>query len=191
MHLSAAGALPLVRAAKAAGRALTVETCFHYLCLRAEDVPRGRPEFKCTPPVRGEANQAALWAALLDGTLDCVVSDHSPCVADMKRLEDGNVMQAWGGISTLGLGLSLLWTEGRRRGVEGLVPRIVRWCAESTAAHAGLAERKGALRVGWDADLVVWDPEAEFTVRALFRWQARARGADGAARAGDAGDAEL
>lgn len=157
-----------MRAAKATGRPLTVETCFHYLCLSAEDIPAGRPEFKCCPPVRGDDNRAALWAALLDGTIDCVVSDHSPCVAGLKRMEDGNVMEAWGGISTLGLGLSLLWTEGRRRGVEGLLARIVQWCAEGTARHAGLAARKGALRVGWDADLVVWDPEAEVTVSRLF-----------------------
>ena len=156
-----------MRAAQEAGRALTVETCFHYLCLSAEDVPRGRPEWKCCPPVRGEANRAALWDAVMDGTVGCVVSDHSPCVAGLKRLEEGNVMEAWGGISTLGLGLSLLWTEGRRRGVEGLLARIVGWCAEATARHAGVEERKGALKVGWDADMVVWDPEAEFTASGL------------------------
>ncbi|KZT64777.1 allantoinase [Daedalea quercina L-15889] len=162
VHLSAATALPLVRAAKAAGLPLTVETCFHYLCLDAGAIPAGRPEFKCCPPVRGPANRDALWAALRAGTLDCVVSDHSPCVASLKRLADGDIMRAWGGISTLGLGLSLLWTEARRRGVG--VERVVEWCAGRTAEHAGLAGRKGALRVGLDADLVVWDPDAEFTV---------------------------
>ena len=112
VHLSAAAALPLVRGAKAAGRALSAETCFHYLALDAAAVPRGRPEFKCCPPVRGAANRDALWAALADGTLDCVVSDHSPCVAALKRLDDGDIMAAWGGISTLGLGLSLAYESG-------------------------------------------------------------------------------
>ena len=117
VHLSAAPALPLTRAAKAAGLPLTVETCFHYLALTAQDVPAGRPEFKCCPPIRGAANREALWNALREGTIDCVVSDHSPCVASLKNVESGDIMGAWGGISTLGLGLSLLWTEGRKRGV--------------------------------------------------------------------------
>ncbi|KAI0824959.1 allantoinase [Trametes gibbosa] len=162
VHLSAAAALPLVRAAKAAGLPLTVETCFHYLALSAARIPRGRPEFKCCPPVRDEANRAALWAALADGTIDCVVSDHSPCVAALKRLEDGDVMRAWGGISTLGLGLALLWTEARTRGVG--VGRVVDWLCVRTARHAGLAHTKGRLAVGYDADLVIWDPDAETTV---------------------------
>ncbi|KAF9811500.1 hypothetical protein IEO21_06584 [Rhodonia placenta] len=162
VHLSAAAALPLVRAAKAAGRPLTAETCFHYLALAADDIPAGHPEFKCCPPVRGAENRAALWAALEDGTLDCVVSDHSPCVAALKRVEEGDYMKAWGGISTLGLGLSLLWTEARARGIG--IGRVLEWTARATARHAGLADRKGRLAVGYDADVVVWDPEAEFTV---------------------------
>ncbi|EPQ57756.1 allantoinase [Gloeophyllum trabeum ATCC 11539] len=162
VHLSASSALPLVRAAKAAGLNLTVETCFHYLCLRAADVPHGHAEFKCCPPIRDDGNREALWAALRDGTIDMVVSDHSPCVGELKRPDDGNLLKAWGGVSTLGLGLSALWTEGRKRGVS--VVDVVKWMAERTAAHAGLAERKGAIKVGFDADLVVWDPEAEFTV---------------------------
>ncbi|PIL28242.1 hypothetical protein GSI_09654 [Ganoderma sinense ZZ0214-1] len=163
VHLSASAALPLVRAAKAAGLPLTVETCFHYLALAAQHVPPGRPEFKCCPPVRDAANREALWGALLDGTVDCVVSDHSPCVAALKRLDDGDVMQAWGGISTLGLGLSVLWTEARRRGVG--IGRVVDWLCVRTARHAGLEGRKGKIQAGYDADLVVWDPDAETQVR--------------------------
>ncbi|KAH9930459.1 allantoinase [Epithele typhae] len=162
VHLSAAAALPLVRAAQAARLPLTVETCFHYLALAAGAVPRGRPEFKCCPPIRDEANRDALWAALADGTVDCVVSDHSPCVAALKRTEDGDVMRAWGGISTLGLGLGLLWTEARRRGFG--IESIVEWLCVRTARHAGLAERKGRIAEGFDADLVVWDPDATFQV---------------------------
>ena len=131
VHLSAAAALPLVRGAKAAGRALSAETCFHYLALAAQHVPRGRPEFKCCPPIREDANREALWAALADGTLDCVVSDHSPCVAALKKVDEGDVMGAWGGISTLGLGLSVLWTEARKRGFG--IDRVVDWLCVKTA----------------------------------------------------------
>ncbi|KAI0654832.1 allantoinase [Cubamyces menziesii] len=162
VHLSASDALPLIRAAKASGLPLTVETCFHYLTLSAQHIPHGRPEFKCCPPIREDANREALWAALLDGTIDCVVSDHSPCVASLKKVEEGDIMSAWGGISTLGLGLSLLWTEARKRGVG--IDRLVDWLCVRTARHAGLADRKGQLKVGFDADLVVWDPEAEVKV---------------------------
>lgn len=162
VHLSAADALPLIRAAKAAGLPLTVETCFHYLTLSAQHIPHGRPEFKCCPPVREDGNREALWAALLDGTIDCVVSDHSPCVASLKKMDEGDIMSAWGGISTLGLGLSLLWTEARKRGVG--IDKVVDWLCVKTAKHAGLADTKGQLKVGYDADLVIWDPEGQIAV---------------------------
>ncbi len=165
VHLSAAQALPIIRIAKAAGHKLTVETCFHYLCLASDSIPDGRPEFKCCPPIRDTANREALWAALLDSTIDCVVSDHSPCVAELKRLDQGDIMGAWGGISTLGFGLSLLWTEGRKRNVP--IGTILRWASENTASHAGLGDRKGKIAVGYDADLIIWDPNAQYTVRAV------------------------
>lgn len=166
VHLSAASALPAIRAAKSAGLKLTVETCFHYLTLSAEHIPHGHPEFKCCPPVRDTANQDLLWEALLDGTIDCVVSDHSPCVAELKKLDDGDIMSAWGGISTLGLGLSVLYTEAMKRGVS--LAQLIRWTTESTAKHASLDGHKGSLKVGWDADLVFWDPKAEYEVRSTF-----------------------
>ncbi|KAI9507793.1 allantoinase [Russula earlei] len=162
VHLSAAHALPIIRSAKAAGHKLTVETCFHYLCLASDSIPDARPEFKCCPPIRDAPNREALWAALLDGTIDCVVSDHSPCVAELKGLDGGDIMGAWGGISTLGIGLSLLWTEGRKRGVP--IGTMVGWVSENTANHAGLGDRKGKIAVGYDADLVIWDPDMRYTV---------------------------
>jgi len=162
VHLSATDALPLIRAAKSSGLPLTVETCFHYLVLSSTQIPHGHPEFKCCPPIREEANQEALWDALLDGTIDCVVSDHSPCVAELKKCDEGDVMGAWGGISTLGLGLSVLWTEGRRRGVS--IGQIVDWVSVKTAKHAGLDDTKGKLAVGYDADIVVFDPDPDYEV---------------------------
>lgn len=159
VHLSASSALPLIRAAKSAGLPLTAETCFHYLCLEADDIPAGRPDFKCCPPIRERANRELLWDALKDGTLDCVVSDHSPCVVELKATD---IMNAWGGISTLGLGLSLLWTEGKKRGIT--INQIVTWTCVKTAEHAGLSHKKGRLAVGHDADLIIWDPEASYKV---------------------------
>ncbi|KAF9268889.1 allantoinase [Marasmius fiardii PR-910] len=162
VHLSAASALPIIRAARASGANLTVETCFHYLCLASNDIPPGRPEFKCCPPIREADNRDLLWAALKDGTIDCVVSDHSPCIAELKLLDKGDIMGAWGGISSLGIGLSLLWTEGRKRGVT--LDDIITWTSVNTAKHAGLNYVKGQIAPGYDADIVFWNPDEEVEI---------------------------
>jgi allantoinase len=156
----------MIQQAKSSGVRLTIETCFHYLCLSAEEIPHGRPEFKCCPPIREGKNRELLWDALTSGLIDCVVSDHSPCVAELKCLDDGNIMNAWGGISTLGLGLSLLWTEGSKRGIS--IGSIMEWTSAKTAQHAGLGARKGKLEVGYDADFIIWDPDVEIEVHAYF-----------------------
>ena len=165
VHLSAASALPIIRKAKAEGAKLTVETCFHYLCLSSDEIPDGKPEFKCCPPIRDNANRELLWEALKDGTIDFVVSDHSPCVADLKKLDEGDIMSAWGGISTLGLGLSLLWTESQKTQNGVGLSQIIKLTSTNTARLVGLDATKGAIKVGADADIVFWDPEAEFQVR--------------------------
>jgi allantoinase len=139
-----------------------VETCFHYLCLSSDDIPHGHPEFKCCPPIREASNRDLLWNGLKEKLIDCVVSDHSPCVAELKKLDEGDIMGAWGGISTLGLGLSLLWTEGAKRGVT--IAQIVEWTSTKTAEHAGISHLKGELKIGLDGDFIIWDPDAEITV---------------------------
>ena len=159
LHLSSASGLAAVAVAKADGIAITAETCPHYLVLTAEEVPDGATEYKCCPPIRDVANRELLWGALADGTLDLVVSDHSPATPDLK--ETGDFGSAWGGIASLQLGLPLVWTEARQRG-HSLVD-VVRWMAEGPARLAGLA-RKGRIAPGYDADLTVFAPEAEFVV---------------------------
>ena len=158
LHLSDAGSLGLVRAAKAEGLPLTVETCPHYLALRAEDVPEAATQFKCCPPIRDTANQDLLWAAVLDGTIDAIVSDHSPSTADLKSADFG---LSWGGIAGLQLGLSVVWTEARARGIplESLLPLF-------TTGPAGVAglDGLGVLRVGAPAHLVAFAPDDQRVV---------------------------
>ncbi|MFD4247439.1 allantoinase AllB [Streptomyces sp. NPDC058525] len=158
LHLSSSDALPLIAAAKAEGVRITVESCPHFLTLTAEEVPDGATEFKCCPPIREAANQDLLWDALADGTIDCIVSDHSPSTADLKT---GDFATAWGGISSLQLGLPAIWTEARSRGRS--LEDVVRWMSSAPAALAGLTQ-KGAIEVGRDADFAVVAPEETFTV---------------------------
>ncbi|GAA2095156.1 allantoinase AllB [Streptomyces albiaxialis] len=158
LHVSSDGVLPLLAEARREGVRVTAETCPHFLTLTAEEVPDGATEFKCCPPIREKENQDALWAALADGTLDCVVSDHSPCTADLKTPDFGT---AWGGISSLQLGLPAVWTEARRRG-HGLAD-VARWMSEAPARLAGVTG-KGAIAPGNDADFAVLAPEETFTV---------------------------
>jgi allantoinase len=166
VHVSAAAALPVIRAAQAEGLPVTAETCPHYLALRAEDVPDGGTQFKCCPPIRDEANQAGLWAGLLDGTIGCVVSDHSPCPPAAKRLATGDGQRgdfgaAWGGIASVQLGLPVLWTEAARRGI-GL-DQVVGWMAAAPARLTGLGDR-GAIAPGQRADFCVFAPDESFVV---------------------------
>lgn len=162
VHLSAADALPLLKAKRLQGIPITVETCFHYLSLSAEQIQKGETLYKCCPPIREEINRDRLWEALLAGDIDFVVSDHSPCTVELKKLEEGDFMQAWGGIGGLGLGLSLMWTEAYNRGIG--MERILDWLAVKPAKQVGLEGIKGQLKVGADADFVIFDPEFQFTV---------------------------
>ena len=162
VHLSSASALPMLRAAKEQGLPITVETCPHYLCLRAEEVPEGDTAWKCAPPIRESANQEALWDGLKDGVIDFVVSDHSPCVPSLKLPEQGDFEGAWGGISSLQFGLSAIWTEACSRGVS--VAQVGRWMSGAPAHFLGLDGCKGSIVPGADADFVAWHPEGQRTI---------------------------
>ncbi len=167
LHLSSAAALPRLAAAKAEGLPITVETCPHYLCFTAEQIPDGATQFKCCPPIRDEHNRDLLWQGLLDGVIDIIVSDHSPSTRELKLGHGGDFGLAWGGISGLQLGLSAIWTEARRRGIP--LERVLGWMSQAPADLIGLPA-KGRIRVGADADLVAFAPDASFTVdvEALF-----------------------
>jgi allantoinase len=162
VHLSSAEALPLIAEARRKGAPLTVETCPHYLTFCAEEVPDGRTEYKCAPPIREAANREALWKAFPEGLIDFVVSDHSPCSPELKRLAEGDFSAAWGGIAGLQLTLPAVWTQASRRGF-GLSDAAL-WLSSNPARFAALGARKGRLAPGCDADIVVWDPEAAFEV---------------------------
>ena len=164
LHLSSAEALPLLRKAKDDGLRITVETCPHYLFFDAESIPDGSTQFKCCPPIRERDNREELWRALTAGDIDLIASDHSPCTADLKRLDTGDFAQAWGGVASVQLGLSAIWTQARARGLS--IGDVVRWMAEGPARLTGLTESKGRLGVGADADLCVFAPDEEYTVDA-------------------------
>ncbi|KAL3477805.1 hypothetical protein BJX99DRAFT_121968 [Aspergillus californicus] len=207
VHLSAMEAIPLLRKARAEGIPITAETCYHYLSLAAEEIRDGDTRHKCCPPIRSQSNQDALWAELErhaeDGVIQTVVSDHSPCTPNLKLLpshipghctstskstlqtlasNEGSFLSAWGGISSVGLGLPILWTElSRRKGLSSspddtitkqTLQDIVRLCCANTAAQVGLQKSKGDLVPGFDADFCVFDDSAEWVVEPstmLFR----------------------
>lgn len=163
LHLSSSDALPMIASARADGVRVTVETCPHYLSFVSEEIPDGATQFKCCPPVREAGNRELLWRGLAAGTIDCVVSDHSPCTPDLKQLDSGDFGVAWGGVSSLQLGLSAVWTQARTRGF-GLA-EVVSWMSAGPARVSGL-RNKGAIAVGADADLCVFAPDSAYVVDA-------------------------
>ena len=161
VHLADAGSLPRIRAARADGVDLTVETCPHYLTFSAEEVPDGATDLKCCPPIRSRDVREGLWDGLRSRDIDFVVSDHSPCTPDLKRLDTGDFGLAWGGIASLQLGLSAVWTGARARGLE--LTEVVRWMCTAPADRVGLLA-KGRIAPGADADLCVFAPDEESEV---------------------------
>lgn len=162
VHLSTALALAELRAARAEGLPVTVETCPHYLHFCAERIADGATLWKCAPPIRSRTNGEALWQALGAGDIDMIVTDHSPCPPEMKGIEGGRFDLAWGGVAGLSVVLPVIYTECLRRGF-GL-EEIVRWMSAAPAALAGIADQAGALVAGREANFTVFDTKASFTV---------------------------
>ena len=162
LHLSSSEAIDDIKRAKAEGVRVTVETCPHYLTFASEEVPDGATQYKCAPPIREDENRKKLWQGLIEGTIDHIASDHSPCTADLKHLEIGDFAQAWGGVSSVQLGFSAIWTAGKQFDIE--LQDIARWFAANPARNFGIA-RKGEIAVGNDADFAIIAPDETFTVK--------------------------
>jgi len=161
VHLATSQALDMLRAAKSEGLPVSVETCPHYLHFSSDKIPDGQTLFKCAPPVRSQENREKLWQGLQEGVIDLVATDHSPCPPEMKRIDERNFRSAWGGISSLSLALPVMWSEASGRGFT--LMDIARWMAEGPARLAGSEPQKGRIAKNFDADFVVFEPEAEFT----------------------------
>jgi allantoinase len=162
VHLSSERSLRALRAAREQGLAVTAETCPHYLTFAAEEIPDGATWYKCAPPIRAAKTREALWKALMDGEIEGIVSDHSPCPPDMKCEKSGNFFEAWGGISSLQLGLSAIWEGARTRGIHA--EHLAEWMSLAPAKLAGVDGNKGRIEAGFDADIVVWDADAQIVV---------------------------
>jgi allantoinase len=163
VHLSSAGAaLTLLEKARRRGLPITVETCAHYLCFAAEEIPDGATEYKCAPPIRNADNRERLFEALERGAIDMITTDHSPCPPATKCREEGRFDKAWGGIASLGLALPAIWRVMHGRGAK--LESMAQWMALAPARLASFEGRKGALIAGADADLVVFDDAIEWTI---------------------------
>jgi allantoinase len=162
VHLSSSDAIGHIARAKIKGLPLTVETAQHYLYFNAEDIPDGQTPFKCAPPIREKENNSLLWEALQASIIDFVATDHSPAPPELKHLQSGDLSKAWGGIISLQLALPVLWTAARKRNVT--LPQLQQWLCENPARLPGLDKQKGKIAPGYDADLVVWDADKQFTV---------------------------
>lgn len=162
VHLSSAEGIPLILRAKEEDIPITAETCPHYLFFASEEIPEGHTEFKCSPPIREKENQDKLWEGLRKGVIDFIASDHSPCAPELKQLEKGDFLSAWGGISSLQFSLSAVWTQAKKRKFQ--IKDLAQWMCEAPAKLCGLEKQKGKIAKGYDADLSIWDPNLSFIV---------------------------
>ena len=174
VHLSAAEALPIIAELKLSGFPLTVETCPHYLTLAAEEITTPKStQFKCCPPIRGAENQNTLWGGVRSGLIDLIVSDHSPCTAELKKPGQKDFMEAWGGISSVQFGLPIIWTKSQAQAAADAnfgfgIPDISRLMSTNSAKLVSLGDRKGRIAIGYDADFVIWNPNQEIKVKLAF-----------------------
>ncbi|MEO8211010.1 MAG: allantoinase AllB [bacterium] len=162
VHLSSSDAIELIRDARSEGLKISVETCPHYLFFSSEKISDKDTRFKCTPPIRDNANREKLWKAVKERVIDFIVSDHSPCDPDLKCPDEGSFEKSWGGISSLQLGLSIVWTEAKERGFN--IEDVSRLMSRNTASFIGLGDTKGKIEIGYDADLIIFNPDKKFIV---------------------------
>lgn len=162
VHLSSSDAIEKIAQAQQSGLHISAETCPHYLTLFSETIPDGKTLFKCCPPIREDENRQKLWQALRAGIINFIVSDHSPCTPQLKKIDSGDLEHAWGGISALQFGLPLIWTEARERGFT--LAEISYLMSTATAEFVGLEAIKGKIAVGAHADILVFDDEKQVTI---------------------------
>lgn len=164
VHLSSAGSLKHIQEARNSGLPLTVETCPQYLYFCAEEIPDGNTLFKCAPPIRERENNEKLWDALKNGIIDFIVTDHSPATPELKKMESGNLREAWGGIASIQFSLPVVWTAAQKHDCS--LEQVAQWLSTAVAGFIGLGKTKGKIAKGYDADIVIWNPEEKFTVKA-------------------------
>ena len=162
VHLSTANSIEQIRLAKEKGLSITVETGQHYLYFNAENIADSQTQFKCAPPIRDKENNDLLWLALKSGIIDFVATDHSPSTPDLKELQSGNFVKAWGGIASLQFALPILWTAAKKRAYT--ISEVVKLLCENPAKIIGKQSSKGKIAKGYDADLVVFNEDERFTV---------------------------
>ena len=162
VHLSSSNSIEPIAKAKQKGLPLTVETGQHYLFFNAEEIPDGATQYKCAPPIRERENNDRLWAALKEGIIDFVATDHSPATPGLKEMESGNFMKAWGGIASLQFSLPALWTAAKKRNCSPI--DMANWLCANPAKLAGLEKSKGRMAAGFDADIIIWDDSKELTI---------------------------
>ncbi|KDR96305.1 allantoinase [Peptoclostridium litorale DSM 5388] len=164
-HVSHPDVAEEIRVARLQGVDITGETCGHYLTYTEEDVLNKGSIFKCAPPLRDSESREKLWDYVNDGTLCCVGSDHSPCEESEKCEEKHGVFGAWGGISGIQNVMQVMYSEGvNKRGYEPQM--LARVLSEGPAKTFGIYGRKGSIDVGFDADIVILDPEKEWEITA-------------------------
>lgn len=162
VHLSSSNSIEQIATAKQKGLPLTVETAQHYLYFNAEDIKDGQTQFKCAPPIREKTNNEKLWQALKEGIIDFVATDHSPAPPNLKEIQTGDFMKAWGGIASLQFALPVLWTAAKKHNCS--LNDVAKWLCEKPAQFIGKQNTKGKIQKGYDADLIIWDDKKQFTV---------------------------